>query len=136
MLRINDTSTPVAVLRSDSHGGLNIIRSLGRLGVPVYNVDPNPSAPAFWSRYCQGMFLWDIEHQPTDESLNYLCNVRRKIARPCILIPTTDRTAQFVADHSKTLAEDFIFPKQPDGLVHSLASKQEMYHLALRHNIP
>lgn len=136
MLKIKDTSTPVVVLRSDSHGGLNIVRSLGRLGVPVHNVDPNPWAPTFRSRYCRGRFLWDIEHRPAEESLEYMAAVRRKIRRPCILIPTTDRTANFVAEHAGTLAKDFVFPKQPPGLVQSLASKREMFHLARRHSIP
>src|SRR5215471_11913327 len=130
MLKIKDTSTPVVVLRSDSHGGLNIVRSLGRLGVLVYNVDPNPSAPTFRSRYCRGPFIWDIEHRPAEESLEYMAEVRRKIGQHCILIPTTDRTANFVADHAGTLAKDFVFPQQPPGLVHALASKREMFHLA------
>jgi D-aspartate ligase len=136
MLTIGDPSTPVVVLRSDSHGGLNIMRSLGRLGVPVYNVDPNPWAPAFRSRYCRAKFLWDIEHRPAELSLEYMAGVRRKIGRPCILIPTTDRTARFVADHSRRLAGDFLFPEQPPGLVDALASKREMFHLARRHGMP
>ncbi|HEX5413002.1 MAG TPA: carboxylate--amine ligase [Terriglobia bacterium] len=136
MVTIKDTSTPVVVLRSDSHGGLNIMRSLGRLGVPVHNVDPNPWAPTFRSRYCRSRFLWDIEHRPAAESLEYMAEVRWKIGTPCILIPTTDRTANFVADHAGMLAKNFIFPQQPPGLVHSLASKREMFHLARRHNIP
>lgn len=136
MLTIRDNTTPVVVLRSDSHGGLNIMRSLGRLGVPVYNVDPNPWAPAFRSRYCKGKFLWDIEHRPAEESLEYMAGVRRKIGRPCVLIPTTDRTARFVAAHTLRLAEDFLFHEQPAGLVDALASKRHMFHLARRHHVP
>jgi len=136
MLKFGDSSTPVVVLRSDSHGGLNIMRSLGRLGVPVYNVDPNPWAPTFRSRYCRGRFVWDIEHRPADESLAYMAEVHRRIGRSCILIPTTDRTANFVADHAETLAKSFVFPQQQPGLVRSLASKRDMFHLARRHGIP
>jgi len=131
-----DTSTPVVVLRSDSHGGLNIMRSLGRLGVPVYNVDPDPWAPAFRSRYCSGAFLWDIEHRGLEESLSYLSDVRKKIGCPCILIPTTDRTAGFVAEHADALAGDFLFPRLPASLVRSLTDKKEMFFLARLHDIP
>lgn len=136
MLKIQDTSTPVVVLRSDSHGGLNIMRSLGRLGVPVYNVDPNPWAPASCSRYCRRKFLWDIEHCSAQESLHFMCDVRRKIGRPSILFPTTDRTARFVADHSRTLSEWFIFPKLTARLASSLSSKRDMFYLARDNNIP
>lgn len=52
-----DTSTPVTILRAVAHGPLGIVRSLGRLGAPVYVVDPNPRTPAAASRYCGGQFL-------------------------------------------------------------------------------
>ena len=136
MLKIQDTSTPVVVLRSDSHGGLNIMRSLGRLGVPVYNVDPNRWAPASASRYCRGKFLWDIEHRLGLESVEYLLQARRRIGRPCILIPTTDRTARFVANYAQALQEGYIFPKQSAELAETLSSKRGMFELARRHKIP
>ncbi len=135
-MTIRDTSTPVLVLRSDGHGGLNIMRSLGRLGVPIYNLDPDPRAPAFQSRFCRGKFPWDIEHRPAEDSLEYLSRAGQTIGRPCIAIPTTDRTARFVADHDQALRQWFIFPRQPAGLVSSLSSKERMFYLARRHNIP
>ena len=134
--RLDRNSTPVLILRSDSHGGLNIMRSLGPLGVDVYNLDPSIAASANFSRYCRGRFIWDIEHAPERESLAYLSKVRRKIGRPTILIPTTDRTARFVARWSAALRDSFVFPEQPPGLVDALASKQGMYGLAVRHGIP
>jgi len=136
MIRLSDNSTPVVILRSDSHGGLNIMRSLGPLGVDVYNLDPNVIAPAYFSRYCRGRFVWDIEHAPDRESLAYLSEVRRKIGRPSILIPTTDSTARFVARCSAALGDLFVFPRQLPGLVDTLASKRGMYELAIRHGIP
>jgi predicted ATP-grasp superfamily ATP-dependent carboligase len=136
MIQLDHNSTPVLILRSDSHGGLNIMRSLGPLGVDVYNLDPSLVTPANFSRYCRGRFVWDIEHAPERESLAYLSDVRRKIGRTSILIPTTDRTARFVARWSATLRDSFVFPVQPPGLVDALASKQAMYGLAIRHGVP
>ena len=124
------------VLRSESHGGLNIVRSLGCLGIPVYNLDPNRWAPAFFSKYCQGGFHSDIEHLPAGQSLRYLSEVGRQIGRRAIIIPTTDCTAKFVEDHASWLHEWFIFPNQRPGLAASLSSKREMYHLAKLHNVP
>ena len=40
------------------HGSLGVIRSLGRLGVPVYGVHEGPWAPAASSRYLAGRFFW------------------------------------------------------------------------------
>src|SRR5690349_1794796 len=135
-MTIRDTSTPVLILRSDSHGGLNIMRSLGPLGVSVFNLDPGALAPAKFSRYCRGSFAWDIEHAPEEQSLEYLSEVRRKIGASPILIPTTDRTARFVARWSATLRHSFIFPTQPSGLVDTLSSKQGMFELAMKHDVP
>jgi len=57
-----DASTPAVVLKLDPnvmhHGGLGVIRSLGRLGVPVYGVHEGPFAPAASSRYLQGRCFW------------------------------------------------------------------------------
>ena len=91
-MTIRDTSTPVLVLRSDSHGGLNIMKSLGPLGVNVFNLDPQRSASAHHSRYCRGSFIWDIEHAPAESSLAFLRAARDKIGRKAILIPTSDVT--------------------------------------------
>ena len=133
---VADTSTPVAVLRSVGYGGLNIIRSLGRLGVPVYNIDPNPFAPAFCSRYCRGRFVGDIERWPADRALDYLQKVGRKIGRPSILVPTTDAACIFVAENRSTLQEWFIFPQMPLGKVCSLANKKQMHQIAQQFRIP
>ena len=57
-----DVSAPAVVLKFDPnvmhHGGLGAIRSLGRLGVPVYGVHegrwrPRP-APVTWRAACSG----------------------------------------------------------------------------------
>ncbi len=135
-MAIRDTSTPVLVLRSDSHGGLNVMRSLGPLGVEVYSVDPHRFAPAHHSRYCRRKFLWDIEHASAVDSVAYLAAVAGKIGRKPILIPTTDVTTRFVDCWRLALHDFFIFPDQPLGLVDSLCSKKEMYRLAKQHGVP
>ena len=112
------------------------MRSLGRLAVPIFNLDPDPWAPAFFSAYCKGKFLYDIEHLPEQTSVEYLLEARKKIGRPCLLIPTTDRTARFVADHQLSLRNWFLFPEQQAELVRTLSDKKGMFHLAKRHGIP
>jgi predicted ATP-grasp superfamily ATP-dependent carboligase len=135
-MTIHDPSTPVLVLRSHSHGGLNIMKSLGPLGIDVYNIDPDHFSPAHYSRYCRGRFFGDIEHSPAKNSLAYLEAIHGKIGRKAILIPTTDATSQFVDQWKVILRDWFIFPDQPLGLVNALCSKKEMYHVARQHGIP
>lgn len=111
------------------------MRSLGRLGVPVYMVNSAPREPAFFSRYCRRKFLRNIIGL-TQQSVRDLLKVGRKIGRRSILIPTTDRDAIFVAEHADPLEEWFMFPDQSAELVHSLCSKKKMYYLAKKFNVP
>lgn len=131
-----DTSTPAVVLFSARHGGLGITRSLGRMGVPVYNVDGDKLVPAFKSRYSKGRFRWDVEDGPAQESLECLAKVAKKIGRRAVLIPSSDATAMFVAENEQELSEWFEFPKPGAALVQELASKREMYFLAKKLGIP
>lgn len=131
-----DTSTPVIVLRSEHHAGLGITRSLGRLGVAVYTIDPDRWTPSFGSRYCRGKGCWDIERAPPADSVCFLLRFVQGIGRRAILIPTTDSTTVFLAQNADALRESFLFPEQPPGLVVSLCRKDCMHSLARGLGIP
>jgi D-aspartate ligase len=137
-----DTSTPVLVLsaspraRRSPHGGLGILRSLGRLGIPVYTVDSNPRGPASYSRYLRGRFVFDLATAAPEATVEYLLEVGKRIGSRTVLVPTWDDMAVLVSDYFEVLSERFVFPQQPDGLARSLASKKDMGLLASRHSIP
>ena len=127
--------TPVVVLRSVHHGGLGIVRSLGRLGVPVYCVDAHWE-PAFNSRYCRGRFVRNIESGAPAQSVCSLLEIGRKLGRRPILIPTTDLSAIWVSEHAAALGEEFRFPYQDPALVRSLCDKSRMQELAHQSGVP
>jgi D-aspartate ligase len=128
-------STPVVILRSVHHGGLGIMRSLGRLGVSVYCVDAHWE-PAFSSRYCRGRFVRNIENEASAQSLSCLLEIGRKLGGRPILIPTTDRGAIWVAEHAAALEAEFRFPCQDPALVPLLCDKSRMQELARRSGVP
>jgi D-aspartate ligase len=130
-----DTSTPVLVLRSVRHGGLAVARTLGRLGIPAYLLDGDPSSSAFQSRYCRGSFVWDIDRAPAAESVEFLAQIGRRLGR-AILLPTSDTAAMFVASHVDSLRQWFHYPHVSAELVQSLYSKKSMHFLAKRIGIP
>lgn len=130
-----DTSTPVVVLACPHHAGLGVTRSLGRLGIPVFNVDSNRWAPAFVSRYSRGKFVWNLNNVPVGKSMANLVEVARKVGRRCLLIPGTDKAAALVADQAAALEPWYLFPSQNRTLVHSLCSKKRMSELARQHDI-
>jgi predicted ATP-grasp superfamily ATP-dependent carboligase len=132
---IEHTETPVVVVNGQL-AALAVMRSLGPLGVPLFAVDGNPRAPALQSKYCREGFTVPFrEHEP-QPFLEGLLNVGRRVGRGAILIPTSDETTQFVADHAAALREYFLFQDNPPDLVRRLASKRNMFELATQHGVP
>lgn len=134
-VEFKDVSTPVVVVNCKL-GALAIMRSLGRLGVPLYGVDADPRSPAMLSRYCRERFLYGFDEDRPAEFLDRLLEVGRRLGRPAILIPTSDETAQFVLDHAEPLGRQYIFPKSSPEMTRRLVSKKGMYEMALEHGVP
>lgn len=130
-----DASVPVVVIAPGYHGHA-IARSLGRLGVPVYGVHADPRSPAAASRYWRKNFFWDLNRVSSEESIDWLLQLSRKIGSRPLLMPTDDDSCLFVADHAAELKEGFLFPDQPAGLTRSLSSKKQMYFLCKKHSVP
>ena len=138
-MTINDATTPVVVLRgveSASHGALGILRSLGRLGVPVYLVACDAQTPGFYSRYCKGSLVCNVENGNANASIEILLDLGKKIGRRSILIPTDDNAVLFVADHAEALREQYLFPPMCPKLIREVSSKKGMYYLAKQHGVP
>lgn len=134
-LRVPDISTPVVVVSLTSHGPLGVIRTLGRLGIPVYALHSRDSETAQYSRYLKRLWRWDFPHS-SEGALEALAQVSGEIGRRAILLPTSDETSVFVVENQATLRQWFQFPKQPVALPRTLSDKKQMYFLAKKHGIP
>jgi predicted ATP-grasp superfamily ATP-dependent carboligase len=131
-----DTSVPVVVLNAYTHCSLAIIRSLGRVGIPVYAVHQTRKAPALRSKYCRGVFELSIEEASQEVAVESLQRIAKTVGGRPLLIPTEDASCVFVEDNSDALRESYRFPKRPDGLAQGLSSKREMYNLCKRFDVP
>jgi predicted ATP-grasp superfamily ATP-dependent carboligase len=129
-------STPVVVLNWSRQGGIGLVRSLGRLGIPVWGVNSRRLSPPSFSRYLTGRIWWDFDSHTSEESLEFVCGIAKELGTKPILLPTTDSEALFVAEHDLALRNYYLFPAMPPGLAQSLASKRDMFFLAKRHCIP
>ena len=136
VVREEVSATPVVVLRSGHHGGLGIVRSLGRLGVPVYCVDGARWEPAFSSRYCRGRWILNSEAGPAEESIARLLEIAHTVGGRPVLVPTTDDGAIWVAEHAAALQEGYRFPRQDATLVRLLCDKSRMQDLARQSGVP
>ena len=129
-MKITETSTPVLVLNATHHGALGLTRSLGRLGISVYNLGANRWAPAFSSRYSRRNLIWDLYARSPEQTVEFLLSIGRQLTRPALLIATCDVTAVLISDYAARLRQLFVFPEPPSQLVHTLCSKKGLYHLA------
>jgi D-aspartate ligase len=130
-----DTSTPAVVLKFDPnvmhHGGLGVIRSLGRVGVPVYGVHEGPWAPAANSRYLAGRLFWQPSPADVDRVVAGLLRLAARIGGPSVLITTDDAGAIFLAEHGRDLRRWFLFPDPPTDLPRRLAGKYSLHQACL-----
>ena len=135
-----DTSAPAVVLKLDPnvmhHGGLEVIRSLGRLGVSVYGVHEGPWAPAANSRYLHGRYFWQPRVEDTERVRTGLLRLAERIGRPAVLITTDDAGAIFLAEHGEDLRPWFLFPRPPTKLPRQVAGKHSLYELCRRLGVP
>jgi predicted ATP-grasp superfamily ATP-dependent carboligase len=118
------------------HGGLGVIRSLGRAGVPVYGVHEGPWAPAANSRYLAGRFFWPPSPNDVDRVLAGLLRLAEHIGQPSVLLATDDAGAILLAEHGRDLRRWFLFPDPPPDLPRRLAGKYSLYQLCRELGVP
>jgi predicted ATP-grasp superfamily ATP-dependent carboligase len=136
-----DGSIPVLLVKVGHyplhHGTVGAIRSLGRLGVPVYAIVEDQFTPAARSRHLTRRFCWSMTgREQSDELVEGLLRIGRAIGERAIVITTDDEAAVLVAEHAERLARRFILPATPPALPRQLAGKQTLHSLCLEHGIP
>lgn len=141
-----DTTTPAVILMLDrtamNHGGLGAIRSLGRLGVPVYGVHDRLLAPAAGSRYLHGRWCWrpptgdQDDTRDTERLQAGLITLAERIGRRAVLIATDDAGALFLAEHGAALRKWFLFPDPPRDLPRRLTDDYELHQTCRELGVP
>ncbi len=122
-----DASVPAVVLNPARYGGLGVIRSLGRAGVPVYGVLEARSDPAARSRYLAGRrHIWQSDYNDVAAATQGLTRLAERIGRQAVLLPTDDMSAIFLAEHGDDLRRWFLFPSPPPGLPRRVADKRTL----------
>lgn len=119
------------------HGGVGAIRSLGRLGVPMYAITEDRYTPAAASRYLEKAFVWPTTGtEEPGRLVEGLLRIGRRIGRPAVLVPTDEEAAVLIAEHRVELGARFLVPPVERGLPRRLASKQGLHELCVEHGIP
>lgn len=136
-----DRSTPALIVKIGQYplhsGGVGAIRTLGRLGVPVYAMTEGGFTPAALSRYLKGKFLSRATgHEEPEQLIAALRDIGERLGRRSVMIPTDDEAAVLIAEHASELSDHFLFPEISPGLPRKLASKWSLYKLCSKHDIP
>ena len=135
-----DRSLPVLIVQVGDHplqyGMLGAVRSLGRLGIPVYAVAPAGSA-LVRSRYLAGAFGWTVSPSDDDRQiLSDLLGFAATIGARAVALAGDDEAATLLAERRAELSAAYLMPAVDSSLPRRLTSKFEMAQLCHAAGVP
>ena len=118
-----------------SYSGLGIVRSLGRRGIPVVALDPDPRQIGMSSRFACALQCPDQKTAEADY-LSFLLDLGKLFGKQAVYFPTGDNTVLFFSRHRNVL-EPYYRCVMPDAdLVEALVSKEGFDRLCTEYDIP
>jgi len=135
-----DTATEAVLLRLDRnvfhHGSLGVIRSLGRLRIPVHTMREDRFTPASLSRYVRRpVSAMPVGAHP-DDVLDLLDRLADRLSGPAVLITTDDAGAIFLSEYGDKLRPRYLFPDPPTGLPRRAAGKASLAEICRTAGVP
>lgn len=129
-----DAGVPVLLARIGTypqhHGSLGVVRTFGRLGVPVHAIVEDRFTPVAVSRYATRTFIWPTTGREDPQQLaEGLLRIGRATGARCVAVPTDDEAAILLAEHADRLAECFLLPPVPADLPRLLAGKASLHRV-------
>jgi len=120
---------PGAVVIGGDYQGLGIVRSLGRMGVPVCVIDDEQSIARF-SRYTTyAVRATDLKN--ADTTVEVLLELGRRLnLRGWVLYPTRDELVATLSKHRTILGEIFRIPTPDWDCIQFIWDKRKTYELA------
>src|SRR5437764_15234910 len=98
-LHRSESAVPVLILKIGRyvvhHGTVGIIRTLGRMGVPVFSIVEDGFTPAAVCKYVAGAVIWETNGLDAKKLLDGMAVMVNGLNRPTILVPT-DGVAEIV----------------------------------------
>lgn len=132
---IREQEEPIAFVLYIGMTGLGVIRSLGRRGIPVIGLGPNPKQTGHFSKYCESIVSPD-PIKAEEQYINFLLDLGRRLRTKGVLIPTADADVLAISKHRTKLEDYFHFPMPDWDVIERLVNKKEFHKSILRLNIP
>jgi D-aspartate ligase len=127
--------TPAVVTPLDEHMGLDIARSLGRLGIPVYGIDPDPKAVGGQSKYCQLVVCPDPGTAET-EYIQFLVEWSQTLGCKPVLYPVSDEMALLCSRERQSLQRYYEYVMPDHATMVKLSTKGGLATAAQECDIP
>ncbi len=133
-LRKARSTAPAVVLQVSYACGLDIIRDLGRHGVPVAALDADPGALGFRSRYAAGLVCPDpLEDE--EAFVVFLEEFGRSLPQPAVVFPSHDEYIWPLSRHAERLEPSFIVPLSRWDVMQRVHDKRAQLEAAWRSGV-
>ncbi len=126
---------PCVVVAGGYQTGVNLMRCLERRGVKVYCVENDRKKQAFRSVYGRTFECPDPDIKSEDWAA-FMLDLAQKLRSKPVLIPSADAFVSAMARHAAALKAHFVFCHDSAALQATLVSKQQLYELAVQHQMP
>jgi D-aspartate ligase len=134
--RVNPAGRSPAIVFNSHITGLAVSRSLGRRGVPIIALDPDPKGYALTSRYATVTALCPNVLSDEEGFINFLVELGQVLDRPGVLYPTNDEWVLAVNRHRTVLKQYFLIPFAGPEIVEPVLDKARLYRAASELGIP
>lgn len=125
---IKKTDKPIALVFGLGINGLGVVRSLGRRGIPIIGLDPNPIQIGLFSRYCKGIVCPDPTKQE-EEYVNLLLTLGEMMNTKGVIIQSEEADILTILKYKNRLSKYYRIPIADFDIIEKLADKGKFYKM-------
>jgi D-aspartate ligase len=119
-----------------SPGDLNVVRALGRAGVPVSVISESNESLVLFSKYCnEAIFLehFTVDYQKT---LDFLIEYAKKQGKKAVLFPTADPDLKLLSDLREELGKYYHLVISRREIIDNFMDKRRFFDYAIKYKFP
>jgi predicted ATP-grasp superfamily ATP-dependent carboligase len=126
---------PAVITPFDYHMGVDIARSLGRRGIPVFGIDPDRRQPGRTTRFSHFNICPD-PRKSKDAYVDYLINFGRRLEKKAVLFAVRDDEVMIISEARSQLKDYYEIVMPDHATVAKLLTKDGLRQAAVECGIP